>query len=96
MSQQDARGPDGEILVEARGAVRIVTLNRPEALNAANEQLHGALAKLWPDLDASAAQNNLEVDWVEEGGGAILRQCPVRLRDSIIGHGRRRRLEASL
>jgi hypothetical protein len=31
------------------------------------------------------------VDWVEEGGGAILRQCPVCLRDSIIGHGRRRK-----
>jgi enoyl-CoA hydratase/carnithine racemase len=31
-----------------------VTLNRPEALNATNEALHGELAKLWPDLDADA------------------------------------------
>ena len=42
-------------------------------------------------ISLSAAQNNLEVDWVEEGGGPILRQCPVCVRDSIIGHGRRRK-----
>ncbi|MFI5047242.1 MAG: enoyl-CoA hydratase/isomerase family protein [Acidimicrobiia bacterium] len=51
-AQQVSRGPDSEILVEARGPVRLVTLNRPEALNAANESLHGELARLWPDLDA--------------------------------------------
>lgn len=49
-----SRGPNGEILVEAHGPVRLVTLNRPEALNATNEALHGELAKLWPDLDADA------------------------------------------
>ena len=37
------------------------------------------------------AQNNLQTDWVEAGGGAILRRCPVCARDSIIGHGRRRK-----
>ncbi len=41
-----------ELLVEARGAIRIVTLNRPDALNATNAALHGALARVWPDLDA--------------------------------------------
>jgi enoyl-CoA hydratase/carnithine racemase len=49
-----SRGPNGEIIVEAHGPVRLVTLNRPEALNATNEALHGELAKLWPDLDADA------------------------------------------
>jgi enoyl-CoA hydratase len=46
------RGPHDELLVEARGAVRIVTLNRPDALNAASEALHGELARIWPELDA--------------------------------------------
>ncbi|WP_330255166.1 enoyl-CoA hydratase/isomerase family protein [Nocardia sp. NBC_00565] len=36
-----------ELLIESRGAVRIVTLNRPEALNATNEALHDALVAVW-------------------------------------------------
>jgi enoyl-CoA hydratase len=39
-----------ELLIEARGPVRIVTLNRPEALNATNEALHGALIAVWRHL----------------------------------------------
>jgi enoyl-CoA hydratase len=46
------RGPGSELLVEARGAVRVVTLNRPGALNATNEALHAELATVWGDLDA--------------------------------------------
>jgi enoyl-CoA hydratase len=46
------RGPNDELLVEARGPVRIVTLNRPDALNAANEALHGEIARVWRELDA--------------------------------------------
>ena len=49
-----ARGPGDELLVERRGAVRVVTLNRPDALNAANAALHGAIAQLWLELDADA------------------------------------------
>lgn len=30
----------------------VVTLNRPEALNSANEELHGAIAAVWPELAA--------------------------------------------
>jgi len=41
-----------ELTVEADGPVRIVTLNRPDALNAANDALHGALATVWGELDA--------------------------------------------
>lgn len=40
------------LLVEERGPVRIVTLNRPHALNAANESLHGAIARVWEQVDA--------------------------------------------
>jgi enoyl-CoA hydratase len=41
-----------ELLIEERGAVRVVTLNRPEALNAANEPLHIALQSVWQHLAA--------------------------------------------
>ncbi len=47
-----ARGSGQELLIEAKGGVRIVTLNRPDALNAANEVLHGELARIWRQLDA--------------------------------------------
>jgi enoyl-CoA hydratase len=46
------RGPGDELLIEARGPIRIVTLNRPDALNATNEALHGEIAKVWWELDA--------------------------------------------
>ncbi|MBY8859797.1 enoyl-CoA hydratase/isomerase family protein [Nocardia sp. CA2R105] len=41
-----------EIDVRAEGPVRIVTLNRPDALNAVNDSLHSGLARLWPRLSA--------------------------------------------
>jgi enoyl-CoA hydratase/carnithine racemase len=43
--------PD-EITIAADGPVRIVTLNRPDSLNATNHVLHAGLAALWPQLDA--------------------------------------------
>ncbi|MCM3925139.1 enoyl-CoA hydratase/isomerase family protein [Frankia sp. AiPs1] len=39
-----------ELLIEERGPVRLVTLNRPEALNATNEALHHALVRVWRHL----------------------------------------------
>ncbi|MGN6475234.1 MAG: enoyl-CoA hydratase/isomerase family protein [Mycobacteriales bacterium] len=42
--------PD-EVLVEADGPIRIITLNRPDNLNATNHVLHSGLASLWPQLD---------------------------------------------
>jgi enoyl-CoA hydratase/carnithine racemase len=41
-----------ELVVETRGPIRLVTLNRPDALNATNEALHGELARVWRRLDA--------------------------------------------
>ncbi len=52
MENITGRGPNDEILVEVRGTIRIVTLNRPAALNAANEQLHGELGRIWVELAA--------------------------------------------
>lgn len=39
-----------ELLVEVVGNICIVTLNRPEALNATNLRLHDALAEVWPEI----------------------------------------------
>jgi enoyl-CoA hydratase len=41
--------PD-EIEVRQDGPLRIITLNRPGALNAVNDALHTGLARLWPRL----------------------------------------------
>jgi enoyl-CoA hydratase len=43
-----------ELLVEARGPVRLLTLNRPEALNATNLALHDAITSVWDVLAADA------------------------------------------
>jgi enoyl-CoA hydratase len=48
-----------EIDVKADGPLRIITLNRPDELNAVNDPLHVGLAKIWDalneDADARAA-----------------------------------------
>jgi enoyl-CoA hydratase len=41
-----------ELLITADGPVRIVTLNRPDVLNACNEALHRAIAQVWARLAA--------------------------------------------
>jgi enoyl-CoA hydratase len=51
-STTSTRGPGDELVVEAQGAVRVVVLNRPAALNAADEALHGELGRIWRELDA--------------------------------------------
>ena len=43
--------PD-ELSVAVDGPIRVITLNRPEHLNATNRVLHGALAAVFPQLDA--------------------------------------------
>jgi enoyl-CoA hydratase len=42
------------IRVDADGSVRIVTLARPDQLNAVNDELHHALAQLFPQLSADS------------------------------------------
>jgi enoyl-CoA hydratase/carnithine racemase len=41
-----------ELQISADGPIRVITLNRPEQLNATNHQLHAGLAALFPQLDA--------------------------------------------
>jgi enoyl-CoA hydratase len=39
------------LTVEVRGRVRVVRLNRPDALNAANAELHRRLSQVWRELE---------------------------------------------
>jgi enoyl-CoA hydratase/carnithine racemase len=43
-----------ELQVTTNGPIRVITLNRPEQLNATNHVLHAGLAALFPQLDADA------------------------------------------
>jgi enoyl-CoA hydratase len=43
-----------ELLVAADGAVRIVTINRPDSLNVVDQALHAKLLDVWHDLDRDA------------------------------------------
>jgi enoyl-CoA hydratase len=43
-----------EIDVRADGALRVITLNRPDDLNAVNDDLHVGLARLWDALSEDA------------------------------------------
>jgi enoyl-CoA hydratase len=49
-SGENLYGLPDELNVEADGALRIVTLNRPDSLNAVNATLHRALADVWQHL----------------------------------------------
>ena len=40
----------GTITVEADGAVRVVTLNRPDHANAVNNPMHRSFARIWDDI----------------------------------------------
>jgi enoyl-CoA hydratase len=40
------------LLIEEQGAIRIITINRPEALNAVNEEIHHGFANVWKHLAA--------------------------------------------
>ncbi len=83
------------VSVEADGPVRIVRLNRPEQLNAINEELHLGLTQLFPqlsaDTDARAAVITGEGRAFSAGGDFDLldRMADDRaLRSGVIAEGR--------
>jgi enoyl-CoA hydratase len=43
----------GEVLVERRGAVQVITINRPDARNALNSAVAAGVANAVDELDAS-------------------------------------------
>ncbi|HVM67921.1 MAG TPA: enoyl-CoA hydratase-related protein [Acidimicrobiales bacterium] len=46
---------DDELLYEKRGRVGIITLNRPDRLNALSDGMHEGLPKLWAEVRADAS-----------------------------------------
>ena len=84
-----------EIDVQADGALRIITLNRPDSLNSVNDALHVGLAHVWTrlgeDREARAAVITGAGRAFSAGGDFAyleeLRQDP-DLRAKTILHGR--------
>ncbi|MGV9675928.1 enoyl-CoA hydratase/isomerase family protein [Nocardia sp. NPDC003482] len=81
--------------VRADGPLRVITLNRPDALNAVDDALHTALAHLWPrlseDPDARVAVLTGAGKAFSAGGDfAYLAELSrdSRLRAKTIAHGR--------
>jgi enoyl-CoA hydratase len=84
-----------EIDVRADGPLRIITLNRPAALNAVNDALHTGLARLWPRLSAddgarAAVLTGAGTAFCAGGDLAYLGELgrDPRLRAATIAHGR--------
>ncbi|MEV0685384.1 enoyl-CoA hydratase/isomerase family protein [Nocardia sp. NPDC050378] len=84
-----------EISVEADGPLRIITLNRPEALNAVDDALHSGLAALWPRLAAdrsarAAVLTGAGKAFSAGGDFAYLAELSrdAELRAKTIAHGR--------
>jgi len=48
--ESDVYDMPAEIDVRADGALRIITLNRPDSLNSVNDDLHSGLARIWQRL----------------------------------------------
>ncbi|WP_030167984.1 MULTISPECIES: enoyl-CoA hydratase/isomerase family protein [Actinomycetes] len=48
----DNTSSEPEILIEKRGPIRLVTLNRPDSRNATSTSMHHAFLSLWPQLAA--------------------------------------------
>ena len=83
-----------ELLVEARGPVRLMTLNRPDALNAADEVLHGKMARIWRELDADSEVRAIALTgsggaFSAGGDLSLLRRMvdDTALRDKIMAEG---------
>jgi enoyl-CoA hydratase len=87
---------DDGLSVAREGAVRIVTLERPDDLNAANQPLHTALAELWPrlsaDPDARAVVLTGRGRAFSAGGDFAFMQAVIdrpEIREQVMAEGRR-------
>jgi enoyl-CoA hydratase len=76
--------PD-ELQVRSDGPVRIITLNRPDDLNATNHVLHAGLASLFPQLDADA---EARVAVLTGAGRAFSAGGDFAYLDETLTHGR--------
>jgi enoyl-CoA hydratase len=98
-SQPDASDqvPGGDVLtVSSDGPIRIVCMNRPAALNAANQDLHRRLAEVWPELEADEDCRGVVLTGAGRAFSAggdlgVLRQMheDPTYREKILAEGRR-------
>jgi enoyl-CoA hydratase/carnithine racemase len=86
--------PD-EVEVRADGPLRIITLNRPDALNAVDDALHTGLARLWPRLSEDRSARAVVLTGsgrAFSAGGDLAYLDELRrdadLRAATIAHGR--------
>jgi hypothetical protein len=70
---------DPVLLVEAQDRIRIVRLNRPEAFNAANDELHRRLAEVWVELESDPGCFAV----VLTGNGALNKQLERAMPDVL-------------
>ena len=81
--------PYQTILVERRDAVTLVTLNRPEALNALNSQVLGELVEAFAAYDADSGQRCLVLTGSEKAfaAGADIKEMAAKGFADIYGGG---------
>ncbi|HEX7710280.1 MAG TPA: enoyl-CoA hydratase-related protein [Sphingomonadaceae bacterium] len=81
--------PYQTILVERRDAVTLVTLNRPEALNALNSQVLGELVEAFAAYDADSSQRCLVLTGSEKAfaAGADIKEMAAKGFADIYGGG---------
>ncbi len=89
-------GESTGLSVTTEGAVRIVTMERPDELNAANQALHRALAEVWPrlaaDPDARAVVFTGRGRVFSAGGDFALMQAVIdrpQIREQVMDEARR-------
>ena len=96
LSTHDQEPGEDVLTVSSDGPIRIVCMNRPLALNAANQDLHRRLAEVWPELEADEACRGVVLTgsgraFSAGGDLGVLRQMhedPV-YREKILNEGRR-------
>jgi enoyl-CoA hydratase len=89
--------PEEDVLtVSSDGPIRIVCMNRPLALNAANQDLHRRLAEVWPELEADEDCRGVVLTGAGRAFSAggdlgVLRQMheDAVYREKILNEGRR-------
>ena len=98
MQTETGEGEPGEdvLTVSSDGPIRIVCMNRPLALNAANHELHGRLAEVWPELVADEECRAVVLTgagraFCAGGDLGVLRQMheDTAYREKILAEGRR-------
>jgi 1,4-dihydroxy-2-naphthoyl-CoA synthase len=95
MSGPDPKSPSVEpIVVEEDGPVRILRLNRPESLNAANAALHARLATIWEEIARDEACRAVVLTgngraFCAGGDGEVLKKMneSERYRDATLREG---------